>query len=173
MEYKRNISIIGCSKELNYAVALKLSRELGISALDTDGLIAYENGLDLGEAITDYGEEFYYRLEKKQLRRLEGYQDTLIATSPTCLSTPSNISALSRYSYTVVLRSSEKDAKKLLISDNCVYTKERLLSNISDIVYALNIYAHQADVDIDATGKSVSEICEEINTKLEEILLKE
>ena len=165
--FKPNIALIGPNKSINTAVGELLAAELELHYLDTDAYIEYEENLPVKHIIADFGATHYYKLEKKYIRRLDTFEDTVIATSATAVMDEDNTKKLLEFCYVVLLYSDPSTVLKRMRDEQTQLLKADIMARSRE--FFSNINAHLkfiVNYALDTTARSPHMLKEMIVQKL-------
>ncbi len=143
---KSNISLIGLMPGYIYKVARILADKLEAFFLDGAAYISYEITYPIDEFISDFGRELYEVNERKAIRALEDYENTIIVLPFSVIEKKQLLEHLRGHSYTVLLTASPASLRQRGGGD---YRYQEELIPLSDIT-------------VDATGMSPEKSAREI-----------
>lgn len=146
---RSNISIIGVMPSYNNKVARVLADKLDAYYLDGLEYIIYEITYPIDTYISDFGKELYEKNERKAIKALEDYENTIIVVPLTVVEKKSLLKHLKTHSWTVLLSANEYSLRQRGGGDFC-YQEE--LEPLADII-------------VDATGLSAPQCAKAITNE--------
>ena len=115
------VGFMGCGKS---TVARELSKELGITYIDTDNQIVEEQNMPVSEIFDTYGEEYFRKLETELLERLSDAKPLIIACGGGMATRDCNIELMKDSGLVVML-----SAKPETIYERVRFNRNRPLLN--------------------------------------------
>lgn len=114
--------LVGYAGSGKSSLAKRLSRELGVTQLDTDKLVEQQEGASIADIFFYQGEEYFRRAERDVIEELvlSGY-DGIVATGGGLPTWSDNMERLNEVGYTVYLKRSPEQ----ILSRLSVYGRER------------------------------------------------
>lgn len=167
--YKPNLTIIGLMNNVNKKIAKQLSTALQMHLLNTNDLIEYETGIKLNLFLNDYGEEYFYKYEKKLLGTLDKYENVLICTPCTALFDFENIKALAKTSYIIIL-TAQMQLIEERIEKSRFCMKNSVLKNWETYIQNISENANMYDIIIDTSTATPKDVVENILKELNRIV---
>ncbi len=151
---RSNISLIGVMPSYNSRVARILADRLDAYYLDGLEYIIYELTYPVEQYISDFGKEMYEKNEKKAIKALEDYENTIIVVPLSVVVKKPLLAHLSTHSWTVLLKASENSVRQRKGGD---YNYQKELEAFSDIT-------------LDVTGLTAENSAKKIMEKFLEIM---
>ena len=160
----KNIVLTGFMGTGKTSVGKCLAKELNLRFIDTDDLIEKEAGTNIKEIFAKFGEGYFRRLESKVINEISSHTDRIISTGGGAVVSMLNLEALKKNSIvislmasidTILLRIGNGDERPLISEGD----KKEAISNLLKV---REPFYRKADFIIDTTGKTVSEVVEEI-----------
>lgn len=156
------VGFMGCGKS---TVAKTLSKELGVTYIDTDIQIVEEQKMPVSEIFDTYGEEHFRKLETDLLKRLSEAKPLIIACGGGMATRDCNIAIMKNSGLVVMLT-----AKPETIYERVRYNKNRpLLNDNMNVEYIsglmekrLGFYNKAADVKVETDDVSPEDIVKKI-----------
>ena len=163
---KTNIVLIGMAGAGKSSVGLELARLLGRSFVDVDSLIEEEQETSLQELLKSLGVHGFRQVEEAILLSM-GYQDHVIATGGSAVYSQAGMEHLQR-SGVLVLLDVPLPVLKKRVGDFSSRGLVKTSNQSFDQLFAERhpLYRKYADLVIDCTDRSVSEICTSIQSQV-------
>jgi len=161
---KRNIILTGFMGTGKSKVGKKLAARLDRKFIDTDVLVAREEGMSIAQIFTDKGEPYFREREKQMVARACLEDGVVIATGGGTMVNEENVAKL-KASGTVICLSATpevifarvgKDDTRPLLQDDEPLARIRALLSVRALAYA------KADVMIDTSYLSVNEVVQAV-----------
>lgn len=155
MAFKNLIYIIGFMGSGKSTAGKKLAASMGWSFVDLDKKIEEHTGKTIPEIFSEYGEDYFRKIETEVLRSLKNQKETIIATGGGAPCHSENIDFMLETGLTVYLRLtpvqlksrlSDSKGKRPLIKD---LSSENLLGFIEQKLALREKYYCQAEIQID------------------------
>ncbi|MFO8192034.1 MAG: shikimate kinase [Bacillota bacterium] len=171
--FDRNIILAGFMATGKSAVGKELARRLDRTLIDTDSLIEEVSGMTVAEIFVRHGEEHFRERESEAVVRLNNYPagSLVVSTGGGILLRRENRRRLEKTGLLVllsaspqeILRRALKEGGRPLLEDPDPQGKiEELLTQRKDIYSG-------AAVQVDTTGRTVSEVADEIIDALQRL----
>jgi len=159
---KTNIVLIGMAGAGKSTVGKKLAELLGLAFVDTDSLIEEDQGLPLQEVLNTLGVQEFRKVEEKALLSI-GHRQHVLATGGSAIYSQVGISHLQKTSIMVLLDVELATLKKR-VGDFSGRGLVKTANQSFDEVFAERqpLYAKNANLIIDCSDRSVSDICKSI-----------
>ena len=160
----KNIVLTGFMGTGKTSVGKRLAKELNLKFVDTDDLIEKEAGASIKEIFAKFGEGYFRRLESKVINEISSHTDMVISTGGGAVVNLLNLETFKKSSIiisliasmdTILLRIGNGDERPLISQGDA---KEA----VSNLLKVREPFYKKADFIIDTTGKTVSEVVEEI-----------
>lgn len=167
----KNIVLTGFMGTGKTSVGKRLAKELNLKFVDTDDLIEKEAGASIKEIFAKFGEGYFRRLESKVINEISSHTDMVISTGGGAVVNLLNLEALKKSSIiisltasidTILLRIGNGDERPLISQGDA---KEA----VSNLLKVREPFYKKADFIIDTTGKTISDVAEEVKEKLQAI----
>ena len=161
-----NIVLIGMAGAGKSTVGRELANQSGLTFVDVDAVIEKDQNTPLQKLLNDLGVQGFRDLEEQILLSLD-LQDHIIATGGSAIYSQAGMEHLKKTGVLVLLdvslalsqqRVGDFSARALVKSNNQSF--EQLFAERQPL------YAKHADVTIDCTDRSVSDICASIKDKV-------
>jgi len=162
---QKNIVLIGMAGAGKSSVGKELARQSGLHFVDTDTLIEQDQDTALQQLLTDLGAEKFRRLEEKVLLSIE-YQNYVIATGGSVIYSNVGIEHLKKNGVLVLLDVSLAVLKQRVgdfSTRGLLKSKGQSFEQL--FVERQPLYAKHADLTIDCTDRSISDICNSIESQ--------
>ncbi|NCA67132.1 MAG: hypothetical protein EOM87_03600 [Clostridia bacterium] len=151
---RSNISLIGVMPDYNNKVARILADKLDAFYLDGLEYIIYEITHPIETYISDFGKELYEQNEKKAIKALEDYENTIIVVPLSVVEKKPLLEHLRTHSWTVLLTANLNSLRQ---RKGGQYSYQKELEPL-------------ADISLDATGLSADKCAKEIMKKFISIM---
>ena len=163
------VGFMGCGKS---TVARELSKELGITYIDTDNQIVEEQNMPVSEIFETYGEEYFRKLETELLERLSDAKPLIIACGGGMATRDCNIELMKDSGLVVML-----SAKPETIYERVRFNRNRpLLNGNMNVEYISSLmekrllfYNKAADVVVETDERTPEDIVKKIVEIFEEM----
>lgn len=163
------VGFMGCGKS---TVARELSKELGITYIDTDNQIVEEQNMPVSEIFDTYGEEYFRKLETELLERLSDAKPLIIACGGGMATRDCNIELMKDSGLVVML-----SAKPETIYERVRFNRNRpLLNGNMNVEYISSLmekrllfYNKAADVVVETDERTPEDIVKKIVEIFEEM----
>lgn len=155
MALKNLIYIIGFMGSGKSTAGKKLATSMGWSFVDLDKKIEERTGKTIPEIFSDYGEDYFRKVETEVLRSLKSQKETIISTGGGAPCHSDNMSFMLETGLTVYLRLTPVQLKSRLSNSKGVrplikdLNSENLLSFIEKKLITREEYYCQAEIQID------------------------
>jgi shikimate kinase len=166
---QKNIFLIGFMGSGKSTVAGELQRVLGMERIEMDDFIVKEQGMSISDIFAAYGEAHFRDLESDLLIRLQKKSDVIVSCGGGVVMREENVAHMKKSGAIVLLTASpetiyervkDNDSRPILNNNmNVAYIKELMEKRRSH-------YEAAADITISTDHKSISQICEEIISRL-------
>jgi shikimate kinase len=166
-----NIALYGFMGVGKTTAGVQLARSLGYDFIDMDAEIERREGKSILEIFRDYGEPKFRELERDLVTDLSKREDTVIGCGGGALVDLVNAEKLRETSTLVYLtasvdaileRTGKRNNRPLLNVDNPRKKVVELLET------RRNIYERYAEITINTTGKTPSQVAEEIREEMKQ-----
>ena len=171
MKKRGNIFLIGFMGAGKSTIAAGLGKDLGLERIEMDQMIVRQQGMEISEIFSRFGEPYFRDLETKLLSDLEKKGPCIVSCGGGAVLRQENVE-LMRQSGTVVLMAARPETIYERVKDS----DERPILNghmTVEFIAGLmekrqKIYEDAADVTVWTDGKGREEICREIIGKISE-----
>jgi shikimate kinase len=163
---KTNIALIGMAGAGKSTVGKELAHLLGLGFVDVDSLIEEDQKTPLQELLNDLGVHGFRKVEEKVLLSLS-CDNHIIATGGSAIYSQAGIAHLKESSILVLL-----DVELAILKQRVGDFSARGLVKTADQSFEevcaerQTLYVKYADLIIDCSNRSVSDICESIMTRV-------
>ena len=163
------VGFMGCGKS---TVARELSKELGITYIDTDNQIVEEQNMPVSEIFDTYGEEYFRKLETELLERLSDAKPLIIACGGGMATRDCNIELMKDSGLVVMLSATPET-----IYERVRFNRNRpLLNGNMNVEYISSLmekrllfYNKAADVVVETDERTPEDIVKKIVEIFEEM----
>jgi len=161
------IGFMGCGKS---TIGKYLSKKIEFDYLDVDKFIEEKHDHTINYIFNKYGEKYFRKIESEAIHEISTNNNSVISTGGGVVKNQSNIDDLNQNGIIVYLKASVKQIienigddlnRPLLQTENKHETITKLLEQRKDL------YEKAAKVIVNVDGKSINEIVEEIDRKIE------
>lgn len=160
---KRNIILVGFMGTGKSTVGMTLAERLGWAFVDTDQYIEGKHRKSIPELFREQGEAFFRAAESEALREMLSGEGRILATGGGAVLAAENREMMQNNGFVIALRAApdiiirrvSEDQNRPLLQGNL---EERVHSIMEQRKHAYDF----ADISIDTSGLSVSEITERI-----------
>lgn len=153
-------------------VAEYLSKLYEMNVVEMDQIITEKENMNISDIFSTYGEVYFRDLEARLLIELQFCTNTVISCGGGVVLRKENVNAMKKCGHVVLLTASPETVLER-VKDNDERPLLRGNKNIEFISQLMKkrqeAYAEAAEIEIHTDGKSVSCVCEELVTKLEEM----
>jgi shikimate kinase len=165
----KNIVLIGFMGSGKTSVGREIARRLGWEFVDTDELVETTAGRTIPDIFAKEGEPTFRRIESKVVQEVASREHAIIATGGGVVLRPENVAALRANGVLVLL-----DASPETLFERIRGETHRPLLQVADPVGRIRellaqrqpFYA-QADVVVDTTGRTVSDVADEVLRRID------
>ncbi len=166
----RTIFLIGFMGAGKSSAAQALSERTGFPVIEMDAEIAEQEGMSIPEIFEKKGEPYFRGLETKLLESFTAAAPSIVSCGGGAAMREENVAAMHRGGVTVLLEASpEAILERVKDNDDRPLLKGR--KNVSDIRALMDQrypkYLAAADIRIDTSELTISEVCDEIIRKIE------
>lgn len=119
MSYKSNICIIGLATEFTKSLAEMLSKRLDMFYADVDALIEFDL-INVNEAELICGKDFLLQIEKKKIKEVCYYENTVIAVDYSLLNNESCKESIRSKCLVIYIKLKKEDFIRLIENDNTI-----------------------------------------------------
>lgn len=168
---QKNIVLIGFMGSGKTAVGKALSRRLKRDFVDLDEVIVQSEGRAITEIFAQSGEAYFRQKEKARIKEFSLKSNLIISCGGGVVLVAENLENLKRGGTVIYLKAAPQ-----VILARTRHSSHRPLLNVADpqkkikkLLAAREPLYLQADIIVDTTRKSVSEVVEEIISKIETI----
>lgn len=169
MKKEQNIVLIGFMGVGKSVIALTLAEDFDYTLIETDALIEQRMNMPVSSIFARYGEEYFRRLETKELARLADIERAVVSTGGGAVLREENVAHLRKIGVVVLLTATPETIYERIYND----LNRPLLSgdmSIEGITALMDkraaAYAAAADITIATDGKTVTKIAREIRESL-------
>lgn len=166
----KNIVLVGFMGTGKSAVGRLLAQRLGRPFLDLDKSIEKETGQTVPQIFQREGEAGFRRLEKQAVRRAAALNGHVVATGGGVMMDEENVQTLKSSGILICLTASPDVILKrtgATAASRPMLTGGNPRERIEELLRLRAPYYAQADVTMDTTDRSVSEVVEEILKRVE------
>jgi len=158
----KNLVLIGMMGTGKTEVGKRLAILLGRRLADTDQLLSERAGQSIAEIFHMHGEPYFRGLEREVVRELAGGRSLVIATGGGVVLNAENVADLQAGGFLVWLTAETETLLLRLKGDQ----SRPLLRPAEDLAALLRerepLYRAAADARVDTTGKTVSQVADEL-----------
>ena len=167
--FNYNIFLIGFMGAGKTTIAASLQEKLEMNRVEMDDLIVQKQGMSVSEIFDEYGETYFRNLESNCLIELQKQKQTIVSCGGGIIVRPDNkdqmkkngrVVLLTARPETVLERVRDSDERPLLNNNMNVEFIKKLMEKRRER------YQEAADITVSTDGKTTSQICEEIISKL-------
>ena len=169
MELNKHIFLIGfmgCGKSAN---ARYLSKMTGAHQMEMDQKLSKDQGMAITEIFSKFGEQHFRDLETELIRSMKEREPMVVSCGGGAVLREENV-AMMKACGTIVLLTATPEA----IYDRVKHSTDRpILNGNMNVEYIKGLmeqrqarYEAAADIEIATDGKNITEICDEIISKL-------
>lgn len=166
-----NIILIGFMGSGKSAVGAELAERLGRKFIDTDEIIERKTGMTVREIFEKHGEEFFRDRESEAAAQLLTYNqgEMIAAAGGGIILRKENRAVISKAGEVVLLKASPPEILSRIggCANRPLLNQEDPLETIKMILEEREPYYSEYKIAFDTTGKTVSEVCEEIIERLQ------
>lgn len=167
--FNYNIFLIGFMGAGKSTVALELKDKLGMNLVEMDQMIAEKQKMTIPKIFEEYGETYFRNLESNTLIELQKRKMTIVSCGGGVVMREDNADHMKKNGRVVLL-----SAKPETIYERVKDSKERpILNSNMNVEFISGLmdkrrerYEAVADITVFTDGKNVTQICEEIISKL-------
>jgi len=164
-----NIFLIGFMGTGKTTVAAELKDKLAMDQIETDGEIVRKQGMSIPDIFAEYGEVYFRNLESNTLIELQKRKQTIVSCGGGIIVREENTEHMKKNGRIVLLT-----AKPETVYGRVKDERSRpILNNHMNVAYINSLmekrrplYEAAADITVATDGKNVTQICEEIISKL-------
>ena len=164
-----NIFLIGFMGAGKSTIAGELKDKLEMDRVEMDQMIVEKQGMSISEIFDEYGEAYFRNLESNTLIELQKRKQTIVSCGGGVVMREENTDHMKKNGRVVLLT-----AKPETIYERVKDSDERpILNNNMNVEFISGLmdkrkdrYEAVADITVDTDGKNVTQICEEIISKL-------
>ncbi|MFA5996905.1 MAG: shikimate kinase [Candidatus Paceibacterota bacterium] len=162
---KQNITLIGMAGAGKSTVGSILAQKLGWACIDTDKVIERVYGNPLQIILNEIGEEKFREIESSEIKKLNTIQRSVVSTGGSAVYSPDAMALLKDNSTVVYLYADLDVIKKRIDVEErgIIGLKGTTLQQLFEKREFL--YKRFADITINTSGKTPSEIADEIISK--------
>ena len=167
--FNYNIFLIGFMGAGKSTVARELKKQLEMNYVEMDQLIVEQRGMAITDIFEEYGETYFRNLESNVLIELQKRKQTIVSCGGGVVMREENTDHMKKNGRVVLLT-----AKPETIYERVKDSDERpILNNNMNVEFISGLmdkrkdrYEAVADITVATDGKNVTQICEEIISKL-------
>lgn len=167
--FNYNIFLIGFMGAGKSSVALELKDKLGMNLVEMDKMISEKQKMTIAEIFDEYGETYFRNLESNTLIELQKQKQTIVSCGGGVVMREDNADHMKKNGRVVLL-----SARPETIYERVKDSRERpILNNNMNVEFIRELmerrkerYEAVADVTISTDHKNMTQICEEIISKL-------
>ena len=160
------IGFMGCGKSTNAACLAEMT---GARQVEMDQMIVEKQGMSISEIFDEYGEAYFRNLESNTLIELQKRKQTIVSCGGGVVMREENTDHMKKNGRVVLLT-----AKPETIYERVKDSDERpILNDHMNVEFISSLmdkrkerYEAVADITVATDGKNVTQICEEIISKL-------
>lgn len=164
-----NIFLIGFMGAGKSSVAAELKDKLEMDRVEMDEMIAKKQGMSISEIFETYGETYFRNLESNALIELQHRRQTIVSCGGGVVLREENAGHMKKNGRIVLLTATPETVYYRVKDSN----ERPILNNNMNVAFIASLmekrrarYEQAADVCVATDGKNVTEICEEIISKL-------
>jgi len=164
-----NIFLIGFMGTGKSTIAAALKDRLGMDQIETDAEIVRRQGMSISDIFAKYGEDYFRDLETNTLIELQERRPTVVSCGGGIIVREENTEHMKKNGRIVLLTATPETVYARVKDDH----SRPILNNNMNVPYISSLmekrrprYEAAADVTIATDGKTVTQICDEIISKL-------
>lgn len=153
------------------SVGRQLASLLKMNFIDTDMEIERITGLKIPEIFRIYGEQRFREEERAVVKRVAGFQNTVVATGGGVVLNPENMQDLRKNGIVVLLQARPDVIARRLQSGKdrpLLAVQDRLVDRIESLLQERAPYYEDCDLKIDTSDLDIQEVVEKIADMLGE-----
>lgn len=167
---QKNIFLIGFMGAGKSTIAASLKEMLGMNLVEMDARIVEEQGITINEIFEKYGESHFRDIESQLILTLGEEGNTIVSCGGGVVVRPENTEYMKKNGVIVFLSATPETIYER-VKDNDDRPILRGNMNVEYIAQLMEkrraLYEGAADIKIDTDGKNVTEICEEIKSRVQ------
>ncbi len=168
----KNIFLIGFMGTGKSTIARTLKKILHLDCAEMDEMIVRKQGMSISEIFEKYGENYFRDLESNLLLEFQERKPSIVSCGGGVVVRKENVDRMKKNGHIVLLT-----AKPETIFNRVKGSSARpILNNNMNVEYIEGLmekrrecYERAADIKVETDGKDISQICEEIIGKLDEL----
>lgn len=163
------IGFMGCGKS---SVAEELELHYEMKRIEMDQMIVEQNNMEISEIFRVHGEEYFRDLESRLLAELGTKEKQVISCGGGIVLRKKNVDMMKQNGIIILLTAKPETILSRVKDDDArpVLKGKKTVQGIAELMENRRAkYEEAADVTIHTDGKSIAEICKEIQQKLTKI----
>lgn len=168
-EEKKNIALVGFMATGKTTIAKKLARSLGMEFIDIDRAIEEKMGMKISYIFEKHGEDYFRQIEKNIVEETSKLENMVISCGGGVCLDSENIVNLKKKGKVVLLEADvETVLQRVSLNNNRPLLKDKKdVESIKDIMdRRKDSYHRAADIIVDTSKKSISQVRDEILREL-------
>ncbi len=164
-----NIFLIGFMGTGKSTVAAELRDKLAMDQVETDAEIIQKQGMSIPDIFAEYGEVYFRNLESNTLIELQKRKQTIVSCGGGIIVREENTDHMKKNGRIVLLTAKPETVYERVKDDH----SRPILNNNMNVEYISSLmekrrprYEAAADITVATDGKNVTQVCEEIISKL-------
>ena len=163
------IGFMGCGKS---SVAEELEVHYGMKRIEMDQVLVIQNNMEISEIFRVHGEEYFRNLESGLLEEIGTEENQVISCGGGIVLRKKNVDMMKQNGIIILLAARPETILSRVKDDDArpVLPGKKTVQGITELMASRRAkYEDASDVTIHTDGKSIAEICKEIQQKLTKI----